>query len=62
MMKKLYLSQDDKKLCGVCGGLAEYFNIDSTLIRLIWVAISFFPPFPGVFGYMIACVIIPKEI
>ena len=35
--KKLYKSSTDKKLAGVCGGLAEYFNIDSTLVRLGWV-------------------------
>ncbi|WP_430748829.1 PspC domain-containing protein [Clostridium intestinale] len=34
MNKKLYLSETDKKLSGVCGGIAEYFDIDSTLIRL----------------------------
>lgn len=34
--KKLYLSSVDKKLLGVCGGVAEYFNIDPTLIRVIW--------------------------
>ena len=33
-MKKLYLSDTDKKICGVCGGIAEYFDIDSTLVRL----------------------------
>lgn len=33
-MKKLYKSKTDKKICGVCGGLGEYFNVDSTIIRL----------------------------
>lgn len=36
--KKLYKSSTDKKLAGVCGGIAEYFNIDSTLVRLGWAA------------------------
>lgn len=60
-MKKLYLSETDKKLCGVCGGIAEYFGIDSTLVRLVWVLISI-PTggFPGLFAYIIACMIIPK--
>ena len=35
MEKKLYKSSTDKKLCGVCGGLAKYFGIDSTIVRLI---------------------------
>lgn len=60
-MKKLYLSETDKKLTGVCGGLAEYFEIDSTIVRLGWVILSFFPPFPGVFGYILASLIIPKR-
>lgn len=34
--KKLYKSSTDKKIAGVCGGIAEYFNIDSTLVRLAW--------------------------
>ena len=38
--KKLYKSSTDKKLAGVCGGIAEYFNIDSTLVRLGWVLFS----------------------
>lgn len=60
-MKKLYLSSHDKKLTGVCGGIAEYFEIDSTLVRLAWVILSFFPPFPGVIVYIIASMIIPKK-
>lgn len=60
-MKKLYLSNTDKKLCGVCGGLAEYFDIDSTLVRLAWVILSLFPPFPGLLAYIVACLIIPKQ-
>ena len=35
-MKKLFRSSTDRKICGVCGGIAEYFNIDSTLVRLVW--------------------------
>ena len=60
-MKKLYLSEYDKKLTGVCGGIAEYFEIDSTLVRLAWVILSFFPPFPGIIAYIIASIIIPKK-
>lgn len=60
-MKKLYLSDTDKKLSGVCGGIAEYFEIDSTLVRLGWVVLSFFPPFPGIIAYIIAAIIIPKK-
>ncbi|MEG2770491.1 MAG: PspC domain-containing protein, partial [Oscillospiraceae bacterium] len=38
MDKKLYKSRNQKMVCGICGGVAEYFNIDTTLVRLIWAA------------------------
>ena len=61
-MKKLYLSDTDKKLCGVCGGIAEYFEVDTTLIRLAWVMLSLFSAgFPGIIAYIIACMVIPKK-
>lgn len=41
-MKKLYRSRKDRKIAGVCGGIAEYFNIDSTLVRLLAVITIFF--------------------
>lgn len=59
--KKLYLSTADKKISGVCGGVAEYFNADSTVVRLGWVIIVVLTGvFPGVIGYIIAAAIIPK--
>ena len=42
-MKKLYKSDVDRKLCGVCGGIAEYLGIDSTIVRLIWLVIPDYP-------------------
>jgi len=60
--KKLYRSAHDKMLAGVCGGLAEYFNIDSSLLRLIWVLVVIFTGFfPGVLAYIIAALIVPKK-
>ncbi|NLO83161.1 MAG: PspC domain-containing protein [Clostridiales bacterium] len=59
-MKKLYLSETDKKIAGVCGGIAEYFEIDSTVIRLAWLLITVFTAmFGGVIAYLIAWAIIP---
>ena len=58
-MKKLYKSENDKKLCGVCGGIAEYFNVDSTLIRLIW-AIAVFCLGTGILAYIIAAIVLPS--
>lgn len=60
MMKKLAKSQSEKKLCGVCGGLAEYFNIDPTLVRLLWVLFSLAGG-AGVLAYIIAAVIMPDN-
>ena len=56
--KKLYKSSTDKKLAGVCGGLAEYFNIDSTLVRLGWVVFSLLGG-SGLLAYIIAAIIMP---
>lgn len=60
MKKKLYLSQTDKKICGVCGGLGEYFDIDSTLIRLGWVIFALMGG-AGLIAYIIAAVIVPSN-
>lgn len=60
--KKLYLSSKDKKLAGVCGGLGEYFDVDSTLIRLAWVFITLITGVvPGVVAYIVAAVVIPRK-
>lgn len=59
-VKKLYRSKTDKKICGVCGGLGEYFNVDSTLIRLAAVLFAFTGG--GVLAYIIAAIIIPDEL
>jgi len=59
-MKKLYKSDTDKKIFGVCGGIAEYFDIDSTVIRLIW-AISILCLGTGLFAYLIAALILPSR-
>lgn len=58
--KKLYLSTTDKKLCGVCGGIAAYFNIDPTLLRVIW-AVLVFAYGTGALAYLICALVIPKE-
>ena len=57
-MKKLYKSDVDRKLCGVCGGIAEYLGIDSTIVRLIWVVLVVFFG-TGILAYIIASLVIP---
>ncbi|MFW6271110.1 MAG: PspC domain-containing protein, partial [Bacillota bacterium] len=60
MNKKLYRSTEDKMLGGVCAGIAEYFEIDPTLIRLIFVLI-FFAEGIGFLAYIVAWIIIPER-
>ena len=60
MEKKLYKSITDKKLCGVCGGIAEYLNIDSTVIRLILILAIFFGGC-GLLAYIIAALVMPNK-
>lgn len=45
-------------LCGVCGGIAEYFDIDPTLVRLVWVIITLMGG-AGILAYIIAAIVIP---
>ncbi|MBX7158586.1 MAG: PspC domain-containing protein [Verrucomicrobiae bacterium] len=62
-MKKLTLSQTDKKLCGVCGGLAAYFELDSTIVRVIWIIVSLFTGIVlGVIAYLLCALLIPKNV
>ena len=58
-MKKLQKS-NSKVICGVCGGIAEYFNIDPTLIRLAWVLFALSAG-SGILAYIIAAIVIPDE-
>ena len=58
-MKKLFRSSTDRKICGVCGGIAEYFNIDSTLVRLGVVLLSCLAFGTGVLAYIIAAIVMP---
>ncbi len=60
MKNRLYRSETDKKIAGVCGGIAEYFEIDSTIIRLIWV-ISVAVYGTGLLVYIIAAIIMPTK-
>ena len=57
-MKKLYKSDVDRKLCGICGGIAEYLGIDSTIVRLIWVVLVVFFG-TGILAYIISALVIP---
>lgn len=56
MEKRLYRIEEGKKICGVCGGLAEYFNIDPTVIRLAWAVVSLFAG-AGIIAYIVAALV-----
>ena len=62
MDRRLYKSDTNRMLSGVCGGIGEYFNIDPTLIRLAWVVLSVPTAlFGGLVAFIIAAIIIPSR-
>ena len=58
--KKLYRTNEGKMIGGVCAGIAEYFNIDPTVVRLVW-AIALFLGGAGLWAYIIALIIMPMK-
>ena len=61
MEKKLQRSSTNKKISGVCGGVAEYLGIDATWVRLIWAGVTLFSCGTAVVAYILAALIIPVE-
>ncbi len=59
--KRLIKSTSDRMISGVCAGIAEYFNLDPTLIRLLWAILTFCGVGSGIILYIIAAVIVPEE-
>jgi len=60
MAKRLYRSRKDRKIWGICGGLAEYFDVDPVIVRVIFVA-SIFCGTLGLWVYLIMWLIVPEE-
>ncbi len=60
MKKKIYRSESDRRIAGVCGGIGEYFDVDSTLIRLAFVFFVLAAG-TGLLAYVIAAIIMPNE-
>ncbi len=60
--KRLMRSATDRKISGVCGGIAEYFEVDSTIVRLLWVLAVILPVplVPAFIGYFVAWLVMPK--
>ena len=62
MEKRLYKIEEGKKLDGVCGGIAEYFNVDPTVIRLAWIVLTLCTAVAtGVIAYLICAIIMPRK-
>jgi phage shock protein C len=61
-MKRLFLSTSDKKLGGVCGGIAEYMELDPTIVRLLTVVLALFTAgIPVLIAYILAWIIVPRN-
>ena len=61
MNKKLYRSKNNVKISGVCAGIAEYFGIDATIVRLIWVLGTLLNLFIGIVAYVACVFIVPVD-
>lgn len=61
MQKRLYRSTSDRMVAGVCGGLAEYFNIDPVIVRVIAIALLLPGAAPGLVPYLILWLIVPEK-
>ncbi|MHB9143778.1 MAG: PspC domain-containing protein [Symbiobacteriia bacterium] len=61
MEKRLYRSRRERMVSGVCGGIADYFNVDPTLVRVIWVLVTLTSGGLGLLAYVAAIIIVPEE-
>ena len=59
--KRLYRSTDDRMISGVCGGVAEYFDVDPTIVRVLWVFLTLAGMGLGIILYIIMAVIVPEN-
>lgn len=59
--KRIMRSRTNRMLCGVCGGIGEYLNMDPTLVRLIWALCSLASVGMGLLLYFVAAVVIPED-
>ena len=60
-MKRLYRLKNQRMLGGVCGGIGEHFDVDPTVIRLVWAVLTLLSVGIGIIAYIIAWIIIPEE-
>ena len=60
-IKRLYRSRYNRKIAGVCGGLGDYFNVDPTIMRLIFIMVILFSVGLGIIAYILMWVVMPEE-
>lgn len=53
--------REGKKIAGVCAGVARYFEIDVTIVRIVWIVLVFVPPVPGLIAYLACWIAMPKD-
>lgn len=60
--KKLYRSKTNKQLSGLCGGIADYFEMDASVIRLGWIVVTILTGIvPGIIAYFVAAIVVPMQ-
>jgi phage shock protein PspC (stress-responsive transcriptional regulator) len=59
--KRLVRPRTGRKIAGVCAGVAEYFDIDVTVVRVVWLIVALMPPTVGLCAYIVAWIVMPKE-
>lgn len=60
-MKRVYRSRKDRMICGVCGGIAEYLNVDPNIIRLLWILFACGAG-AGILAYIVVAIILPEDV
>jgi len=59
--KKLSRAREGKMIAGVCAGVARYLEIDVTLVRILWILVTIFPPIPGLVAYIVCWIVMPQD-
>jgi phage shock protein C len=59
--KTLSRSREDAKVAGICAGFARYFDLDLTLVRILWVVLTIYPPGVGLLAYIICWIVMPRD-
>ena len=59
--RRLMRIREGKRVAGVCGGVARYLELDVTLIRIVWILQTVFPPVPGILAYIVCWIVMPQD-